>query len=92
MAEIIAQVGAGWGGRRRIVVGMAADLAVVTADPLALGAAELAAVRAAATVVGGRLVWRDGVLGGTVLWGCQRAGIIHGELAPNYHCAGKAVG
>lgn len=52
------------GGRRRIVAGMAADLAVVAAEPRALAsasAADLAAVRAVATVVGGRLVWRDGV-------------------------------
>ena len=43
------------GGRRGIVAGMAADLAVVGA------ADELPLVRAAATMVGGRLVWRDGV-------------------------------
>ena len=59
------------GGRRRIVAGMAADLAVVAAEPRALAsdlasasalaAADLAGVWAVATVVGGRLVWRDGV-------------------------------
>ena len=49
------------GGRRRIAAGMAADLAVVWPDPLASGMADLPSVRAAATVVGGRLVWRDGV-------------------------------
>ena len=43
------------GGRGGIVAGMAADLAVVTA------AADLPLVRAVVTVVGGRLVWRDGV-------------------------------
>ena len=46
-------------GQRRIAPGMPADLAVVQPDPLAIPAAELPLVRAAATIVAGRLVWRD---------------------------------
>ncbi len=47
-------------GHRRIAPGMPADLAVVEPDPFGTSAARLPTVRAAATVVAGRLVWRDG--------------------------------
>ena len=51
------------GGRRRIAPGAPADLAIVAPAPLASGitADDLPAVRATATVVAGRIVWRDGV-------------------------------
>lgn len=48
-------------GEGRIAVGRAADLAVVGPDPLAMPLGDLAGVRAALTVVDGRVVWRDGV-------------------------------
>ena len=48
-------------GGRRIAVGQPADLAVVAPHPLAMPTAELPAVRAAATIIAGRVVWRDGV-------------------------------
>ena len=47
-------------GTRRIIPGMPADLAVVEPDPFAVSAGDLPDVRAAATIVAGRLVWRDG--------------------------------
>lgn len=46
--------------QRRIAPGMPADLAVVEPDPLATTTVDLPTVRAVATIVGGRLVWRDG--------------------------------
>ena len=48
-------------GGRRIAVGRAADLAVIAPNPLALALGDLPAVRAALTIVDGRVVWRDGV-------------------------------
>ena len=42
----------------RIVAGMRADLTVLNANPLAVPAAELAAVQVLRTVVGGRTVYR----------------------------------
>ena len=48
-------------GGRRIAPGMPADLAVVEPDPFAISAEELPAVRAAATIVDGRLAWRRGI-------------------------------
>ncbi len=46
-------------GQRRITPGMPADLAVVQPDPLMISSADLPNVRSAATIVAGRLVWRD---------------------------------
>jgi predicted amidohydrolase YtcJ len=48
-------------GKRRIAPGMPADLAVVEPNPLAISAADLPSVRAVATIVGGRMVWRHGI-------------------------------
>ena len=48
-------------GGRRIAIGQTADLAVVAPNPLAMPLGDLAAVRAALTIVNGRIVWRDGV-------------------------------
>lgn len=48
-------------GGNRIAPGRPADLAVVEPNPLAAAPADLAAVRAVAAVVGGRVVWRDGI-------------------------------
>ena len=48
-------------GGRRIAVGQPADLAVVAPNPLALPTGDLPDVRAAATIIAGRVVWRDGV-------------------------------
>ena len=48
-------------GGRRIAVGQPADLAVVSPNPLDIPPADLPAVRAAATIIAGRVVWRDGV-------------------------------
>ena len=48
-------------GGRRITVGQPADLAVVSPNPLTIPPAELPSVRAAATIIAGRVVWRDGV-------------------------------
>lgn len=45
---------------RVITPGMPADLAVVEPDPFAMPAEQLPTVRSAATLVAGRLVWRDG--------------------------------
>ena len=47
-------------GQERITPGMDADLAVLEPDPFAISMADLPTVRAVATIVGGRLVWRDG--------------------------------
>ena len=47
-------------GARRIVPGMAADLVVVEPDPFTMSIPDLPAVRAVATVVAGKLVWRGG--------------------------------
>ena len=44
---------------RRIAPGMPADLAVVEPDPFTMSIADLPAVRSAATIVAGRLAWRD---------------------------------
>ena len=46
-------------GQRRIAPGMPADLAVVEPDPLMISPADLPAVRAAASIVAGRLVWSN---------------------------------
>ena len=46
-------------GGRRIMPGQPADLAVVEPDPLTVPVDALAAVRATATIVGGKVVWRD---------------------------------
>ena len=46
-------------GARYIAPGMPADLAVVEPDPLAASLDNLPSVRSAATVVGGRVVWRN---------------------------------
>ena len=46
-------------GQRRIAPGMPADLAVVEPNPFLISPAGLPKVRAAATIVAGRLVWRD---------------------------------
>ena len=46
-------------GGGRIMPGQPADLAVVEPDPLAVPVDALAAVRATATIVGGKVVWRD---------------------------------
>ena len=48
-------------GNRHIAPGMAADLAVVEPDPFTTSIPDLPTVRAAATIVAGRLVWRDGL-------------------------------
>lgn len=48
-------------GNRLVAPGMAADLAVVEPDPFTMSPADLANVRAVASIVAGRLVWRDGV-------------------------------
>ena len=48
-------------GGRRIAPGMPADLAAIEPDPLAIPTAELPSVRALATVVGGRVRWRNGI-------------------------------
>ena len=48
-------------GARRIARGVPADLAVVEPDPLAASLDNLPSVRSAATVVGGRVVWRNGL-------------------------------
>lgn len=48
-------------GARRIVPGMPADLAVVDPDPFAVSAGDLPTLRAAATIVSGRLAWRTGI-------------------------------
>ena len=48
-------------GGRCIAAGQPADLAVVEPNPLAVAPADLPATRAAVTVVGGQVVWRDGV-------------------------------
>ncbi len=45
---------------RHIAAAMPADLAVVEPDPFAISAAELPAVHAVVTIVGGQLAWRDG--------------------------------
>ena len=45
---------------RRIAPGMDADLAVVEPDPFAMSGVDLPSVRAVATIVAGRLLWRDG--------------------------------
>lgn len=47
--------------RACIAAGVPADLAVVEPDPLAIPAEQLPVVRSVATLVAGRLVWRDGV-------------------------------
>ena len=47
-------------GEWRIAPGMAADLAVVEPDPLSISPTDLPTVRSAATIVAGRLIWRDG--------------------------------
>ena len=44
-----------------IAAGYPADLAVVEPDPLAVPVDALPSVRAAVTVAGGRVVWRDGI-------------------------------
>ena len=49
-------------GNLLIAPGMAADLAVVEPDPFTMSTADLANVRAVASIVAGRLVWRDGDL------------------------------
>ena len=46
-------------GQRRIAPGMPADLAVVEPNPFLISPAGLPKVRAAATIIAGRLVWRD---------------------------------
>ncbi len=48
-------------GGNRIAPGYPADLAIVAPNPLATPAAALPSVRAVATVVAGRVVWRAGV-------------------------------
>lgn len=48
-------------GHNRITPGYPADLAVVGPDPFATPLADLPAVRAAATVVAGRVAWRSGI-------------------------------
>ena len=48
-------------GQRHIAPGMAADLAVVEPDPLTMSPEDLPDVRAAVTIVAGRLAWRNGV-------------------------------
>lgn len=48
-------------GGGRITPGMPADLAIVEPDPFAMPAERLPAVRSVATIVAGRLAWRNGV-------------------------------
>ncbi len=48
-------------GRNRIAPGYPADIAVVEPDPFTTPLANLPAVRAVLTVVGGRVVWRSGI-------------------------------
>ena len=48
-------------GGRRIAVGQPADLAVVSPNPLTMPTGDLPSVRATATIIAGRVVWRDGV-------------------------------
>ena len=48
-------------GGRRIAAGQPADLAVVEPNPLAVAPADLPATRAAAVIINGRIVWREGV-------------------------------
>ena len=48
-------------GRNCIAPGHPADLAVVEPDPLAIPVEDLHSVRAAGTIVGGRVVWRFGI-------------------------------
>ena len=45
----------------RIAPGYPADLAVVEPDPLSISIDDLPSVRAAATIIAGRVVWRDGI-------------------------------
>ena len=48
-------------GGRRIAAGQPADLAVVEPNPLAVAPADLPATRAAAVIINGRIVRRDGI-------------------------------
>lgn len=48
-------------GQNRIEAGQPADLAVVAPDPIAIPLRELPQVRAALTITGGQVVWRDGI-------------------------------